>query len=70
MNEEELIKACEDGNLEEVKSIIKKGVDINLECDNWTPLTKASGEGYLDIVKYLLKNGAEIDKEDISLFNF
>ena len=61
---EKLIKACEDGDLEKVKSLIEKGIDINLEYDNWTPLTKASGEGYLDIFKYLLENGAEIDKEN------
>ena len=58
MNEEELIKACEDDDLEKVKSLIGKGIDINLECDNWTPLTKASEKGHLDIVEYLVKNGA------------
>lgn len=64
MNEEELIKACEDGDLEKVKSIVEKVTDINLEYNDWTPLTKASEKGHLNIVKYLLENGAEIDKEN------
>ena len=64
MNEKELIKACEDGDLKKVKSLVEKGADIDLECDNWTPLTKASSEGYLDIVQYLVESGAKIDKEN------
>ena len=64
MNEEELIKACEDGDLEKVKSLIEKGIDINLEYKWWTPLTKASEKGHLDIVEYLVKNGAKINKEN------
>lgn len=61
MNEKELIKACEDGDLEKVKSIIEKGADINLEYDDWTPLTKASEKGHLNIVKYLVENGADVN---------
>lgn len=64
MNEKELIKACENNISEEVKSLIEKGVDINLEYDYWTPLTKASEKGHFNIVQYLVENGAEIDKEN------
>lgn len=59
MNEEELIKACEYGDLEKVKLLVEKDADINLEYYNWTPLTKASGEGHLNIVQYLVENKAK-----------
>ena len=64
MNEKELIKACEDGDLKEVKSLVEKGADIDLEYDNWTPLTKASEKGHSAIVEYLVENRAKIDKEN------
>ena len=64
MNEEELIKACEDGDLEKVKSIVEKGTDINLEYNDWTPLTKASEKGHLNLVQYLVENGAKVNKEN------
>ena len=60
----ELMEACEKGELEKVKSIIEKGLDIDLEYNNWTPLTKASEKGHLNIVKYLVENGAKINKEN------
>lgn len=64
INNEELMEACEKGELEKVKSIIEKGIDIDLEYNNWTPLTKASEKGHLNIVKYLVENGAKINKEN------
>lgn len=64
MNEEELIKACEKDDLEKVKSLIGKGLDIDLEYKFWTPLTKASEKGHSDIVEYLVENGAKINKEN------
>ena len=51
-----LIKVCEDGNLEKVKSIINSGVDINKKYEdrkNVTALIVASNNGNLDIVKDL-----------------
>ena len=66
MNEKELIKACEDGNLENVKSIIKSGgVNINTKnSDGETALIVASSCLYLEIVRYLIKNGADINAKD------
>ena len=61
---EKLIKACEDRDLEKVKSLIGKGLDIDLEYKFWTPLTKASEKGHSDIVEYLVENGAKINEEN------
>lgn len=59
--EEELINTCENDILEEIKSIIEKGGDINAQYDGWTPLTLASSSGYLNIVKFLVEKGADIN---------
>lgn len=53
--------ACEEGDLEKVKSLIGKGLDIDLEYKFWTPLTKASEKGHSDIVEYLVENGAGVN---------
>ena len=58
MNEEELINACGNDILEEIKSIIEKGGDINAKSNcGWTPLMWASVNGHLDVVKYLIIEG-------------
>lgn len=62
-----LIKVCEDGNLEKVKSIIKSGMDINKKYEdknNMTALMVASSKGYLKIVKCLAESGADINAQD------
>ena len=65
----DLIEACGDNNLEEIKSIINSGVDINTKYEdrnNVTVLIVASTIGDLKIVKYLLDNGADINAKDDS----
>jgi len=58
-----LYLAVKSGNLEEVKKIIKKGVNINalLYSDDYTALIYASENGNSDIVKFLINAGADLN---------
>lgn len=54
--------ACEEGAVEVVSKLIKKGFDVNTKAkDNLTPLHVACGNGHFDIVKLLVANKAKID---------
>ena len=54
-----LHEACNKGDLEKVKNLVKKKWDVNgLDERNWTPLHWAANERYLEICKYLLSKGA------------
>ena len=67
MHEEELelIEACENDDLEKVKSLIGIGINVNAQNDNnFTALMGASSSGNLRIVKYLICKGADIDAQD------
>ena len=52
-------------NLDDVKSFIAKGVDINAD-DGYgnTPLILAAQNGNYAIAKYLIDNGADIDAQN------
>ncbi|CAJ0874028.1 5239_t:CDS:10 [Entrophospora sp. SA101] len=55
-----LHKACQSGNMERTKDLIKRGSDINArDHAGWTSLHEASLNGHLEIVYYLLENGAD-----------
>jgi len=57
----QLVEASNMGNLEQVKSLIKQGADINFKSNaGITALMKASQGGDLEIVKLLIKSGADI----------
>lgn len=58
---EKLMKACEVGNLQEVKRLLAAGGDVNAKRGH-TLLTISAQEGLLDVVRFLLENGASIDK--------
>lgn len=63
---QDLFKAIEKGNLEEVKSAIGKGANVN-ERDPLvgdTPLVRAIREGNLDIVKCLVEHGVRVNEFD------
>lgn len=56
----ELRLAARNGDLEEVKKLLKAGVDVNA-AGPWgnTPLALASGAGEIDVVAFLLEKGAD-----------
>ena len=53
---DEFCRACEEGNLLKVKSMVERGHDVNKEGTNEyglyrTPLMYAAGEGRFNVVK-------------------
>ena len=60
--EKQLVRACENGNLNKVKDLLNQGANIHYYDDD--PLHIASEYGHLDIVKYLIEQGADIHASD------
>ena len=55
--------AIKKGDLDEVKSLVESGADVNDDTrDSYLPLALASARGHFDIVKFLLDSGALVDK--------
>lgn len=65
--EENFLKAIKEENLEEVKTIISTGIEIDLKDeDNWTPLMHACEKNKkTEIVSLLLESGANINQKGI-----
>ena len=62
----QLIDACKDGDLKQVKELIEKGVNVHTYDDY--ALMYASQYGHLDLVKYLIEQGADINaRNDFAL---
>jgi len=57
---EPFIEAAENGNLEEIKEFLKKGVDINAKVDCESALYKAISGHYDEIALFLVQQGANI----------
>ncbi len=54
----DLHRACETGNIEEVRLLVDSGADIEVKNnDGWTPLYVVSRNGHIDIVKLLVDLG-------------
>lgn len=61
MKGEALIREADGGNLEEVKSIVAGGADVNwqLQYTGLTPLMAAASNGKTEVVRFLLDKGAD-----------
>lgn len=62
---EALLRACEFGDIETVRSLLEKGAGLDTK-DKWkyTPLHAACVHGYPDIARLLLKKGADATVTD------
>lgn len=58
---DELMDACENGNIELVIDICSVRKHVNVQDENgWSPLIKATYYNQIDVVKYLISLGADI----------
>jgi len=62
-----LIEAARAGQVNDVRYLISKGVDVNARraVDGWTALISAAMQGHSTVVKVLLENGADVHARDI-----
>ena len=69
-NNNALIEAARNGDLEEVTMLIKKGALINYQTDyGYTALMWASDNGHAKIVKYLIEKCADVELSDTDISN-
>jgi len=67
MNElnEKLFWAVHHGDLDQVKSLLEKGADIEAkDNDGWTPLHWAAANGHTAVAKFLFEKGADVQAKD------
>lgn len=63
--ESKLIVAARHGNLEQVKSLVEAGVQVDcVDHSGSTPLALACGSGYLNVAQYLVDHGASVNHQD------
>ncbi|KAM7403135.1 hypothetical protein PAMA_003855 [Pampus argenteus] len=61
-----LMVAAEQGNLEIVQELIRRGANVNFDdVDCWTALISAAKEGHIEVVKELLENNANLEHRDM-----
>ncbi|XP_041827164.1 kinase D-interacting substrate of 220 kDa B isoform X2 [Melanotaenia boesemani] len=61
-----LMVAAEQGNLEIVQELIRRGANVNLDdVDRWTALISAAKEGHIEVVRELLENDANLELRDM-----
>lgn len=65
---EGLFKACQDGDLELVKILVKKGADVT-EKQNLA-VRAAAGYGHLEVLKYLIQKGAKVSDDHNGALRF
>lgn len=64
--DEQLVIAAKNGDVDTVKSLILEQANVNWSKSNEngeTALFVASQKGYVEVVKLLIEAGAEVDKE-------
>uniref|UniRef100_A0AAY5F0D2 KAP NTPase domain-containing protein n=1 Tax=Electrophorus electricus TaxID=8005 RepID=A0AAY5F0D2_ELEEL len=58
--------AAEQGSLEIVQELVKRGANVNLDdVDCWTALISSAKEGHVEVVKELLANNANLEHKDM-----
>ena len=63
--EDLLNTAAEEGDIDIVKSLLEREIDINARnANDETSLYRAAGKGNVDIVRLLIERGAEVDSRD------
>ncbi|KAM9354593.1 kinase D-interacting substrate of 220 kDa B isoform 1-T2 [Pholidichthys leucotaenia] len=61
-----LMVAAEQGSLEIVEELIRRGANVNLDdVDCWTALISAAKEGHIEVVRELLENNANVEHRDM-----
>ncbi|XP_067623254.1 uncharacterized protein [Eurosta solidaginis] len=66
-NQERMFVALQEGNLEDLKSYLKKGADINARSINlWTTLHFAAKAPSLEIVRFVLNQNLDVNVKDIN----
>ncbi|XP_035388930.1 kinase D-interacting substrate of 220 kDa B isoform X5 [Electrophorus electricus] len=61
-----LMVAAEQGSLEIVQELVKRGANVNLDdVDCWTALISSAKEGHVEVVKELLANNANLEHKDM-----
>ncbi len=57
-----LHQACEDNDLNQVKSLVDAGNDVNMpDHNNWTPLIWASALNHGEVAQFLVDQGADVN---------
>jgi ankyrin repeat protein len=64
MHEQELLRACGQGNLDEVRKLLAAGADPNGAPRGFLPLNTAVRAGHLEVVKLLLERKADASRAD------
>ena len=63
----QLFRASSEGNLPEVRSLIRKGANVNAtQSEGATPLIVAAFSGNLEVLQYLISCGAKVNVRDIN----
>lgn len=58
--EEEMISAARFGELDDVRSLLDSGVDVNTRLFGNTALHMACANGHIDVVELLIERGAQL----------
>ena len=62
---DELMHASMNGRLEQVRALLKKGVDVNAQKSfGGTPLMRAAWGGHLEVAKLLVEKGADVNAKN------
>jgi ankyrin repeat protein len=56
-----LLKAAQDGDIDGAKAALEKGANPNVLNDDWTPLLLAAAKGHVGVVKTLIEHKADVN---------